>query len=87
MIQAPILEVSHDLHLALWALLGSNQRPLPCRAKSAGCKTAGRRGNDLPHQPKRMLNVSDWLPLVDFRSSRLDFLIGGCGGGAEHLGA
>jgi hypothetical protein len=49
---------------ALWALLGSNQRPLPCKAKSAGCKTAGRRGNDLPHQPKRMLNVSDWLPLV-----------------------
>ena len=38
---------------ALWALLGSNQRPLPCKAKSAGCKTAGRRGNDLPHQPKR----------------------------------
>ena len=49
---------------ALWALLGSSQRPLPCKAKSAGCKTAGRRANDLPHQPKRMLNVADWLPLV-----------------------
>ena len=44
----------------LWALLGSNQRPLPCKVRQSppAAKTAGRRDNSLPEQFRRALVVS-----------------------------